>query len=79
VALKIAIEMNEALRYKVRMMGIPIEGLTCFLATGKSGGIQKNPVIPGFFPEFTRNTGSKMTGNSGPGSGKTEFRTGNNN
>jgi hypothetical protein len=26
VALKIAVELNEALRYKIRMMGIPIEG-----------------------------------------------------
>ena len=31
VALKIAVEMNEALRYKIRMMGIPIDGPTnCF-------------------------------------------------
>jgi hypothetical protein len=29
--LKIAVEANEALRYKLRMMGIPIQGATnCF-------------------------------------------------
>jgi hypothetical protein len=28
VALKIAVELNEALRYKIRMIGIPIDGPT---------------------------------------------------
>jgi hypothetical protein len=47
--------------------------------TGNSGGIRKNPGIPGFFLEFTQNSGSKKTGNLGSSSGKTEFQTGNNN
>jgi hypothetical protein len=44
VALKIATEMNEALRYKLRMMGIPIEGLTNCICDNKSVVI--NATIP---------------------------------
>jgi Reverse transcriptase (RNA-dependent DNA polymerase) len=44
VALKIAIEMNEALRYKLRMMGIPIDGPTNCFCDNKS--VVTNATIP---------------------------------
>jgi hypothetical protein len=44
VALKIAIEMNEALRYKLRMMGIPIEGETNCFCDNKS--VVTNSTVP---------------------------------
>jgi len=36
VSLKIAMEMNAAMRYKLRMMGIPIDGLTSMFGDNKS-------------------------------------------
>jgi hypothetical protein len=36
VALKVAVEMNEALRYKLRMMGIPVVGETNGFCDNKS-------------------------------------------
>ena len=44
VALKIAIEKNEALRYKLRMMGIPIEGPSNAFCDNKS--VVTNSTIP---------------------------------
>jgi hypothetical protein len=44
VALKIAIEMNEALRYKLRMMGIPINESTNCFCDNKS--VVTNAIIP---------------------------------
>jgi hypothetical protein len=44
VALKIAVEMNEALRYKLRMMGIPIVGPTNCFCDNKS--VVTNATIP---------------------------------
>jgi hypothetical protein len=44
VALKIAVEMNEALRYKLRMMGIPIDGPTNCFCDNKS--VVTNATIP---------------------------------
>jgi hypothetical protein len=44
VALKIAVEMNEALRYKLRMMGIPIDGETNCFCDNKS--VVNNATIP---------------------------------
>lgn len=44
IALKIAVEMNEALRYKLRMMGIPICGETNCFCDNQS--VVTNSVIP---------------------------------
>ena len=44
VALKIAIEKNEALRYKLRMMGVPIEGPSNVFCDNKS--VVTNTTIP---------------------------------
>ena len=44
VALKIAIEKNEALCYKLRMMGIPIDGCTNVFCDNKS--VVTNTTIP---------------------------------
>jgi hypothetical protein len=44
VALKIAVEMNEALQYKLRMMGIPIDGETNGFCDNKS--VVTNSIIP---------------------------------
>lgn len=44
VALKIAIELNEALRYKLRLMGVPIEGPTNCFCDNKS--VVNNVTIP---------------------------------
>ena len=44
VALKIAMEMNEALRYKLRMMGVPIEGETSGFCDNKL--VDTNATIP---------------------------------
>ena len=44
MALKIAMEMNEALRYKLRMMGVPIEGETSGFCDNKL--VVTNATIP---------------------------------
>ena len=44
VSLKIAIEMNEALRYKLRMMGVPVDGPTNGFCDNDS--VVKNSTIP---------------------------------
>jgi Reverse transcriptase (RNA-dependent DNA polymerase) len=44
VALKIAIEMNEAIRYKLRMFGIPIDGETNCFCDNKS--VVTNAIVP---------------------------------
>jgi hypothetical protein len=44
VALKIAVEMNEALRYKLRMMGIPIVGETNCFCDNQS--VVTNSIVP---------------------------------
>jgi hypothetical protein len=44
VALRIAVEMNEALRYKIRMMGIPLMGPTIGFCDNKS--VVTNSSIP---------------------------------
>ena len=44
VALKIAAEINEALRYKLRMMGVPIDGPTNCFCDNQS--VVKNSTLP---------------------------------
>lgn len=44
VALKIAVELNEGLRYKLRMMGIPLDGATSGFCDNES--VFKNASIP---------------------------------
>ena len=44
VGLRTAVEMNEALRYKLRMMGVPVEGPTNCFCDNQS--VVKNATIP---------------------------------
>jgi hypothetical protein len=44
IALKIATEMNDALRYKLRMLGIPIEGSTNVFCDNQS--VITNSTVP---------------------------------
>ena len=44
IALKTAVEMNEGLRYKIRMMGVPLRGPTNVFCDNKS--VVTNSTVP---------------------------------